>query len=208
MKRNTSWIVVVFALLLLSVLVIPISQATRSGGTATSLVTDSSRRGSGIDLESMARFKPKGLTPQHQEKNLVPISGQAVAFAVSKPLRDLPDVNTAVAGMEMEDEGHEINKQNALEQKSARPGVDKLASLDSALQGAKPIESDTPTVPSLTFDGIADTDNIPLIGGRVAPSDQNLDIGRNDVIQTVNDAIRIWDKNGNPKTAPKLLSSL
>ena len=159
-------------------------------------------------MKGMARFKPKGLAPQ--DKSPVPISAQAVAFAVSEPLRDLPDAKAAAGEMDIEVEGHEINQQNTIQPKIARAGagLDKLPSLDGALQGPKPIESDTPSVPSLTFDGIADTDNIPLIGGRVAPSDENLDVGRNDVVQTVNDALRIWDKNGNPKTAPKLISSL
>ncbi|HUS11297.1 MAG TPA: Calx-beta domain-containing protein [Pyrinomonadaceae bacterium] len=108
----------------------------------------------------------------------------------------------------MEVEGREVNEQNTLQFKSAREGVDKLPSIDRALQGPKPIESETPSIPSLVFEGIADTDNIPLIGGRVAPSDQNIDVGRDDVVQTVNDAMRIWDKNGVPKTSAKLISSL
>lgn len=208
MKRKSGWVVVGVALLFLSVSLIPISHATRSGGGASSLTTDKPARGGGLDFKGMASLKPKGFQTQRLDKSLVPISGQAVAFARSEPLRDLPDVNKAAAGMATEVEGHEVNERNTLEFKTARTGVDKLASLDSALQGAKPIESETPSVPSLTFDGIVDTDNIPLIGGRVAPSDSNIDIGRNDVVQTVNDALRIWDKSGNPKTAPKLISSL
>lgn len=208
MKRNTGWVVIAATLLFLSVLLIPISHATRSEGGASSLISDTVSHGAGLDLKGMASFKARGLAPQHLDKSPAPISGQAVAFALSERLRDLPDVNKAASGMASEAEGHEINEQNTFQTKIARPGVDKLPSIDNALQGAKPIESETPSVPSLTFDGIADTDNIPLIGGRVAPSDENLDIGRNDVIQIVNDALRIWDKNGNPKTAPKLISSL
>jgi hypothetical protein len=142
---------------------------------------------------------------------MTPISAQAVNFAISEPLRDLPDAKDAAVNRtegEAEGEGREKNELNALEIKSQRAGASKLPSVDSALQGAKPIESETPSTPSLTFDGIADADNVALIGGTVAPSDQNLDVGPNDVIQTVNDGMRIWDKNGNPKTAPKLISSL
>src|SRR6266550_5418316 len=207
MKRNTGWILITVAVLFLSVLLIPIGNVTHSKGGASSLTSDRLSRAGGLDLKGMAKLKPKGLAPQ--DKSPVPISAPAVAFAVSEPLRDLPDAKAA-GGMDIEVEGHEINEQNTIQPKIARAGagLDKLPSLDGALQGPKPIESDTPSVPSLTFDGIADTDNIPLIGGRVAPSDENLDVGRNDVVQTVNDGLRIWDKNGNPKTAPKLISSL
>jgi hypothetical protein len=175
MKRNTGWVLIAVAVLFLSVLLIPIGNVTHSKGGASSLTTDRLSHDGGLDLKGMARFKPKGLTPQ--DKSPVPISAQAVAFAVSEPLRDLPDAKAA-SGMDIELEGHEINEQNTRSFKTAKPGIDKLPSLDGALQGPKPIESDTPSVPSLTFDGIADTDNIPLIGGRVAPSDSNLDVGR------------------------------
>src|SRR4029078_4128725 len=100
------------------------------------------------------------------------------------------------------------NELNARESKSERDGAAKVTSLDASLQNAKPIESETPSTPSLTFDGLLDSDNIPLIGGTVAPSDENLDVGPNDVIQTVNDAFRIWDKNANPRIAPTLISKL
>ncbi|HEY6230082.1 MAG TPA: HYR domain-containing protein, partial [Pyrinomonadaceae bacterium] len=139
-----------------------------------------------------------------------PISRKAVGFAVSDPVRELaaqPNMETD-HGDGSEGIEHEKNELNARESKSERPESAKTTSLDGALQSAKPIESETPSTPSLTFDGIADADNIPLIGGTVAPSDQNLDVGPNDVVQTVNDAFRIWDKNGNPRIAPTLISKL
>jgi hypothetical protein len=138
-----------------------------------------------------------------------PIFGQAVAFAVSDAARDLPNAHGLVTDEEAKGgEGREKNELNAREIKAVQAGMSKLAKLDAALQGAKLIQSAAPSAPSLTFDGLADADNDTLIGGRVAPSDENVDVGPNDLVQTINDGFRVWDKNGNPKIAAKLISSL
>src|SRR5438309_9932183 len=101
MKRNTGWILITVAVLFLSVLLIPIGNVTHSKGGASTLTTDRLSRAGGLDLKGMARLKPKGLAPQEGDKSAGPISAQAVAFAVSEPLRDLPDAKAA-AGMDIE----------------------------------------------------------------------------------------------------------
>jgi hypothetical protein len=207
MKRKTAWVCITLSLLLLSCLLIPISHATRAG-KSTAAASASDIRHLGLDLQRMAKFTPRTL-PLTQSSQVTPISRQAVGFAVSEAVRDLP-ATTLVKRDDVQESGesHEKNELNVAEIKSQTDESAKLPSLDRALQAARPIESETPSAPSLTFDGLADADNTALIGGTVAPSDQNLDVGPNDVIQTVNDAFRIWDKNGNPKTPPKLISSL
>jgi hypothetical protein len=138
-----------------------------------------------------------------------PVFAQAVGFAVSDAVRDLPNAHGLVTDEEAKgSEGREKNELNAREIKAVQAGASKIAKLDAALQGAKLIQSAAPTAPSLTFDGISDADNDTLIGGRVAPSDENVDVGPNDVVQAVNDGFRVWDKNGNPKIDAKLISSL
>jgi hypothetical protein len=206
MKRKTAWVGITLSLMLLSCLLIPISHATRSkGGRDAARATDGRPA---VDLESLARLTPKAL-PVPQSGQSAPISREAVGFAVSEAVRDIPATQPGQRdNVEEGEESHEKNELNAAQIKTQSAESAKLPSLDRALQAARPIESETPSTPSLTFDGISDADNIGLIGGTVAPSDQNLDVGPNDVIQTVNDAFRIWDKNGNPRTPPKLISSL
>src|ERR1051325_8947322 len=205
MKRTKVWGSITLLVLFLSVLLIPISHATRD--TAASRAK---QQPTGLDLQSMAHLSQPNLPRAQTEPVMKPISRKSVGFAVSDPVRELaaqPNMETD-HGDGSEGIEHEKNELNARESKSERPESAKTTSLDGALQSAKPIESETPSTPSLTFDGIADADNIPLIGGTAAPRDQNLDVRPNDVVQTVNDAFRIWDKNGNPRIAPTLISKL
>lgn len=208
MNRRTAWVSTTLLVIFLSLLLIPISHATRSN-RATAAV-DNQQAQDGLDLKRMAMLSVPVLQGDQTAQSLKPISGKAVGFAVSDPVTELAAASRLEtdAKEDAESAEHEKNELNARETKSQRPEVAKMASLDAALQNQKPLESETPSLPSLNFDGLADTDNIPLIGGTVAPSDQNLDVGPNDVVQTVNDAFRIWDKNGNPRTAPTLISKL
>ncbi|HEV2828261.1 MAG TPA: HYR domain-containing protein, partial [Pyrinomonadaceae bacterium] len=207
MKRSTAWVSITLLVMFLSLLLIPISHATRSNRAASAF--NDRQRQDGLDLKRMAALNQPTL-PGAQSETLKPISRQAVGFAVSDPVRELaaaPKLETdpREGGEDFE---HEINELNAREFKSQRPQAAKLASLDASLQNPKPIESETPSVPSLTFDGLTAADNVPLVGGTVAPSDENLDVGPNDVVQTVNIAFRVYDKNGVPKIPPTLMSSL
>ncbi len=206
MKRHTTWIGIALSVAFLAVLLIPSGQAKRSNSSPSQNPTSPNR---GVDLRSLVNYTPTSQSPAQSKESLVPISGQAVGFAESDPVTELQyRTRTETDEDEQGGEGREKNELNAAERKTATSAGAKMASLDRALDPSKPIESETPTIPSLTFDGLADTDNIPLIGGTVAPSDQNIDVGPNDVVQTVNDAMRIWDKNGNAKTAPFLISGL
>jgi len=207
MKRRTAWVSITLLVMFLSLLLIPISHATRSNRVAA---VDKQQPQGGLDLKRMAKLNLPTIQRDQTARSLKPISGKAVGFAVSDPVRELAGASTLETDAKEAAESveHEKNELNARETKSQRPEAAKIPSLDAALKDLKPIESETPSLPSLNFDGIADSDNIPLIGGTVAPSDQNLDVGPNDVVQTVNDAFRIWDKSGNPRTAPTLISKL
>ena len=205
MKRTKAWGSITLLVLFLSVLLIPISHATRDKAASRA-----KQQQKGLDLQSMAQLSQPTLPRAQTEPVMKPISRQAVGFAVSDPVRELaaqPSLETD-HGDGSEEAEHEKNELNARETKSERAGSAKTTSLDESLMSPKPIESETPSTPSLTFDGILDSDNIPLIGGTVAPSDQNIDVGPNDVVQTVNDAFRVWDKNGNPRIVPTSISKL
>ncbi|MDQ6623891.1 MAG: carboxypeptidase regulatory-like domain-containing protein [Verrucomicrobiota bacterium] len=136
-----------------------------------------------------------------------PIFAQAVNFAETIAVRDLPDADPSA--FTNPQEGREKNELNAAQVKIAKDLSGKTPSIDSALPGKEKSGGiNLPGAPLITFDGLADTDNVPLIGGTVAPSDENLAVGPNDVVQTVNDGFRVWDKTGTPKIAPKLISKL
>ena len=62
--------------------------------------------------------------------------------------------------------------------------------------------------PLLSFDGVSNQDNFNAFGFRVSPPDTDGDVGPNHYVQIVNLLVRVYDKAGNPLTAPFKLSSL
>lgn len=205
MKRYSAGVIIAVSLLLFFLVIFPVSLITRAERTDKKPARATDR----ITLTPRSSFKDLTSSVHVPSQDPVdgnkPIWGGAVNFAVSDPVRDLP---TSRVSDKAQAESQEVNEQNRYETKTATDAAARKGSFDGALQPTKPIESDTPSTPSLTFDGVAAADNVPFIGGTVAPSDENLDVGPNDVIQTTNLLFRIWDKNGNPKTSPKLISSL
>ncbi len=129
---------------------------------------------------------------------LVPIVGHAVGFAETKPLRELVAEQTTV-DFELAGEGREINEQNAGD--FGTPNPQAPVQKDGALQSSV-AKSPTPNIPapSLTFEGI------PVQNS--APPDTTGAVGPNDYVQTVNQLVRVWDKNGVPRGPAFKLSSL
>jgi Carboxypeptidase regulatory-like domain/HYR domain len=133
--------------------------------------------------------------PGQKGTQLVPLYAQAVEFAESVPVRNLPPANRSVSNSQNgppEVEGHEINEKNTEEVKKGVAGG--KASPDGALQRER--AANAPSVlptPSLTFEGIDAVNE----GNSVAPPDTNGDVGPNHYVQTVNNRVGIWDKNGN-----------
>ena len=85
--------------------------------------------------------------------------------------------------------------------------VRPLMSEDAALVKTVPREPLVPG-PTLTFDGIDNIDNFNLFGFRVLPPDTNGDVGPNHYVHSVNLALQVFDKAGNPLTAPFSMSDL
>ena len=145
-----------------------------------------------------------------------PISGTAVAFAESDEVRDLPDASSMDAatadGTAESDvaEGRAVNEFNGRMDKVPNAASAKLPSLDAALAGRPegPSLASAVGAPITNFDGMDDIVNVPLFGFRVAPSDENVAVGPNDVVQTVNLAFRIYSKTGVPKLPAKQISKL
>jgi len=63
-------------------------------------------------------------------------------------------------------------------------------------------------LPSLSYDGLSFQDNLNAGFGLLSPPDTNGDVGPNHYVQMTNLLVRVWDKAGNPLTAPFKLSSL
>src|SRR5262249_15553990 len=103
------------------------------------------------------------------------------------------------------------------EPKDFRPeGIDAgPGSIDGALQpagGERPgmaaPQALSMPVSGLSFDGVNNTDNFNLFGGRVLPPDTDGDVGPNHYVQIVNDVYRIFDKTGAPLTPARKISSI
>ena len=121
MKRSTAWVSITLLVMFLSLLLIPISHATRSN-RAASAINDRQRQG-GLDLQGMAALSQPTLPRAQSGESLKPISRQAVGFAVSDPVRELAAASTLETDPKEDGEGleHEINELNAREFKSRRP---------------------------------------------------------------------------------------
>ncbi|HYV05393.1 MAG TPA: carboxypeptidase regulatory-like domain-containing protein, partial [Blastocatellia bacterium] len=126
---------------------------------------------------------------------LRPIVAQAVEVAESVPVRNLPPATKSISNSQFgppEVEGQDINEKNTEEVR--RQVEAKKDSLDAGLQASTRVLAPTvlPTA-SLTFEGVSAADE----GNSVAPPDTNGDVGPNHYVQTVNNRVGIWDKNGN-----------
>ena len=126
-----------------------------------------------------------------------PFVSQAVQFAVTGPVRDMPtiDLTKIKPGQNGEEEKNESNN------RIIKQVVQNAKTVpDGALRGMVNMNGHvTPsamTPPTVSFDGIG------FPGGtcNCAPPDCNGDVGPNHYVQTVNSAFRVWDKAGNPLT--------
>ena len=62
--------------------------------------------------------------------------------------------------------------------------------------------------PSLSFDGLANYDNITAYNLLIMPPDMTGDVGPDHYVQVVNSLVRVFDKAGGPLTAPFKMSQL
>jgi hypothetical protein len=144
--------------------------------------------------------KPGTSLPKaRQSTSVEAVEFHAVGFAESPPARDLPPASSLNTGPNgPEGEAHEINELNTERVRTAAIGK---PSVDGALQGdtKAPTPRALPT-PSLTFEGIGVQNS--------APPDTNADVGPNDIVETVNTLVRVYDKNGVPRGPAFKQSSL
>ena len=130
---------------------------------------------------------------------------QAIRFAVSLPVNELPEA-----------EPHDVTGE--LKSKPFDP-IGKRATLPGEFPVNEAAKSEDPVVqsaavpaaigpPTLSFEGLGNIHNAQLSGFIFFPPDPVGDVGPNHYVQMVNNAFRIYDKSGNPLTPPRRLSDL
>ncbi len=135
-----------------------------------------------------------------------PVSRKAARFAVTQPLRDLPDPgaekNRSIFSP-TEVVGREANPQNAgvIKREAAGRGAVTDPVVQSKLMEANKADisaPDAPTVmpaPSLTFEGLSSIDNVNASGGStVMPPDTVGDVGPNHYVQGTNFLFGVYNK--------------
>lgn len=199
-------------------LVRPAAKAMRVASAASpasfraKLKSDPARTGSGEPGASRTSEHKTATAAQ----GLAPIVATAIASGESAPARSLG----ADAEMDISlahPDNLEINELNAEEVRGQSPYSRSMPSFDATLPAARrggvlssPFGKSALSVPSpsLTFDGISSADNGAAFGVMFAPPDTNGDVGPNHYVQSVNNLVRVYDKNGVPLTAPFKQSSL
>lgn len=191
MKKYARWLLIAAAALALPVLLfLPLSEAKRAGKSERAADSKSTRK---IGSNLKANLRP--------QNSLAPQSSQAVAFAVSPAVRDLP--------------AEPLNKRDDNSEPELKMNPNKIVRAevasptgpvgDSAVQTSAP----APNIPAIStsFEGMSIFDTIAL-GQGFLPPDTEGDVGPNHYVQTVNSTWRVWNKAGAPLTPTMTLGSL
>lgn len=131
-----------------------------------------------------------------------PYSSQATGFAVTPELSSLPPDETE------KPPDPSGNETKTIPIKSVRfeTGDPNAAEPDPVVQDLAPPAAVDP--PLTSFAGLSSDDNQVAFGGRVLPPDTVGDVGPNHYVQMVNLMFRVFDKAGNPLTAPLKVSTV
>jgi subtilisin-like proprotein convertase family protein len=197
MKKHTRWFVIVAAILLLvTVAFLPQSEAKRS-------------------KEAAKNHSIVGARPPAMQTGSTPVSGQAVGFAETPALRDLPpsspeqyEKENSIKFTEGESD-REVGEKNteAIRTINSKVKPDQDGALRSQSSQNAPVTPALPA-PSLIFDGDTNTDNSTLFGFRLSPPDTNGDVGPNHYVQVINLTLRIFNKTGTSLLGPVKFSSI
>ncbi|MFN6964414.1 MAG: FG-GAP-like repeat-containing protein [Pyrinomonadaceae bacterium] len=135
---------------------------------------------------------------------LRPEAARAAASAVSPPVSSFKPPETSgqkfVPSRRLEI-GAGVDLVREFSGAPPRPGAEGVGSLAAFTPVPMP-------APSLSFDGLANYDNIDLYNLLILPPDMNGDVGPGHYVQAVNAALRIYDKSGRPVTPAFKISDL
>jgi subtilisin-like proprotein convertase family protein len=209
MKRRHTWLLLTCLALTVSLAILPGTFAQRGGRRGPIRADDDRGSTPKGKAEKSRAAKPQNRAARRpaalrQEAEPVPVSAQAVAFAVTRPVAELePDKGP---GTDALDPNKVVVRDNEVLREPV-PGIP--GSPDGALQTSAPLGPLALAPAAATnFDGISNTDNATFGLGRVLPPDTNGDVGPNHYVQTVNTLARIFQKNGTPVGNPFLMSAL
>lgn len=138
-------------------------------------------------------------------------SSVAVNFGESFAVRDLPSIKMGYSKKRLATDPY-YEEKNASNKKPIRKfDPNAVATPDGALWSASsasfgPVPA-APALPTVSFDGISSAETVTL-GQGYLPPDTTGAVGPTQYVQAVNSAFRVWDKAGNPLTAPATLSAL
>lgn len=135
-------------------------------------------------------------------ENLKPHFGIVVKSGKSKTVTELTSGNRGISGQITED-----TRVSEISRNSPTAEFSELAARDTDAAPATFGGSPMPT-PSLSFDGLANSDNVAAYNLLIIPPDMNGDVGPNHYVQVVNSLLRIFDKSGTPVSPPFKISSL
>jgi hypothetical protein len=140
---------------------------------------------------------------------LNPVVSQAKAFDVSAPFRDL-----AQRPSTMKAEGDEPDERGAIPADNGYTGDGALqttyapqAATSQQAAAASPSSATIPS-PSLTFEGMSNNDNIPVLGFQISPPDPVGDVGPNHYVEMVNVNVSVYAKTGTRLLGPVSIGSL
>ncbi len=131
-----------------------------------------------------------------------PQSSQAVRFGVTPPLSSLPP-DVAEKPPDASDDETKANPNKIVRFETGDPDA---VSLDPVVQTAAPPSALDP--PLASFEGLNSADNFAAFGFRLSPPDTDGDVGPNHYVQIINLLFRVFDKAGNPLTAPLKVSTI
>src|SRR6266576_2415454 len=146
----------------------------------------------------IAASPPAVAQPTARTQPLTPKFSTAVAFDVSPAVRDLPPAARPLV--------FDPNKIVEVRPERGPEVQSKGYSGDGALQTFS--SSLAIPAPLLTFEGLANADNLALYGFRVAPPDPVGDVGPNHYVEIINLVFAVYDKQGNRLTGPTKIGDL
>ena len=159
-------------------------------------------------------FKRTAAHADEASPTLTPVVSEAVAFAVSPAITDLPaeeeppPVDPEAPEQEMEKRLEfrppVVDGFVGLMDPAVFPGSPDGPAMGSMFSNARlPITASMPPA-TVSFAGLATSDN----GNTVVPPDTVGDVGPSHYVQMVNNRFRVWDKAGNPLIAARTLASI
>ncbi|HEU5153897.1 MAG TPA: hypothetical protein VFU03_04160, partial [Gemmatimonadales bacterium] len=138
-----------------------------------------------------------------------PVAVTAVAFAIAPPQAELPPETDVIPPEDEGEEGAETEEPRLFRPPAVDAGP---GSIDGAIFPSSSVSTESLLealpLPSVSFEGLNNTNNFTVFGARNHPPDTVGDVGPNHYVQMVNTLYRVFDKQGNALTPPRSLSSL